>query len=125
MPAFQVSLNGKKVATAGVGGHGVLSANVTWVRRKGEQTRAKKPGGVEEELFLHLGGLITPKQEHVSWADCRLKVGDEVNVKIVESSIIDRLRVRRRSDPARDLREQSKHVRMMAKKFGWKISAKG
>jgi hypothetical protein len=124
MPAFQVSLNGKKLCTAGVGDHGVLHSMVTWVRRKGEQTRTKRPGSVEEELTLTVGGLITPKAEHVDWADRPLKVGDEVTVKIVGATKTDRPRTRRRNDLALDLRAKKKHCRMLAKEFGWKIVTK-
>jgi hypothetical protein len=125
MPAFQVSLNDKKLCTAGVGEHGVLTTMVTWVRRKGGATREKKPDSVEEELSLHVGGLITPKQEHVDWVERRLKAGDEVRVKIVGTTKVDQPRARRKNDPARDLRAKKKYCRMLAKEFGWKIVTKG
>jgi hypothetical protein len=125
MPAFQVSLSGRKLCTAGVGDHGVLTTMVTWVRRKGGDTLEKRPDSVEEELSLHVGGLITPKQEHVGWVERPLKAGDEVRVKIVEAAKVGRPRERRRRDPAIELRSQKKYCRMLAKKFGWKIVAKG
>ena len=124
MPAFQVYLNGKKVSTAGVGDLGVLSAHVTWVRRKGEHTRAKKPDSVEEELGLHIGGLVTPTEEHVRWLDRDLKAGDEVRIVVVDDAKVDRPRSRERRDPAKDLRSQKRYVRALAKKFGWKIQTR-
>lgn len=42
MPVFEVYLNGKKVATAGVGEMGVLGAHVSWVHRIHEKRSAKK-----------------------------------------------------------------------------------
>ena len=121
MPVFHVYLNGKKVSSAGVGDTGVVGAHVSWVRRKGEHTRAKKPGSVEEELRLDVGGLITPADEHVRWVDRKLKIGDEIRVVIVEDAPVDRPRSRKRSDSAEDLRRQKRYVREMAKRFGWRI----
>jgi len=121
MPVFHVYLNGKKVSTAGVGDTGVLGAHVSWVRRKGEHTLSKKANGVEEELRLHVGGLITPAQEHVRWLDCDLKIGDEVRICVAEAAKVDRPRSRERRDHAKELRSQKRYVREMAKRFGWKI----
>ncbi len=121
MPVFHVYLNGKKVSRAGVGDTGVVGAHVTWVRRRGEHTRAKKPGSVEEELRLEVGGLITPANERVRWVGRKLKIGDEIHVVIVEDAPVDRPRTHKRPDPAEDLRQQKRYVRQMAKKFGWRI----
>jgi hypothetical protein len=121
MPVFHVYLNGKKVSTAGVGDLGVLGAHVVWARRKGKRTLAKKPDSVEEELTLHVGGLISPAEEHVRWLDRDLKIGDEVRITIAENAKIDRPRSRERRDRAKELRSQKRYVREMAKRFGWKI----
>ena len=121
MPVFQIYLKGKKLTTAGVGDLGVLSAVVSWVRRKGDHTLAKKPDCVEEELTLHVGGLISPAEENVRWLDRGLKVGDEVRIAIAENAKVDRPSHRVRRDRARELRSQKRYVREMAKKFGWKI----
>jgi len=124
MPVFHVFLNGKKVSTAGVGDVGVFSAHVTWVRRKGGDTSAKRPDRVEEELTLYVGGLVTPKEEHVHWLDKVLQVGDEVSIRVGEDGQTDRPRRRRRRDHAKELRSQKRYVRDMAKKFGWKIQVR-
>ena len=121
MPVFHVYLNGKKVSTAGVGDLGVLGAHVSWVRRKGKHSPAKKADGVEEELTLHVGGLISPAEEHVRWLDRDLKIGDEVRITIAEDSKVDRPRRRQRRDRSKELRSQKRYVREMAKRFGWKI----
>ena len=121
MPVFHVYLNGKKVSTAGVGDTGVLGAHVSWVRRRGEHTLAKRADGVEEELRLHVGGLVTPAQEHVRWLDRHLKIGDEVHITVAGDTKVDRPRSRERRDPAKELRRQKRYVREMAKRFGWKI----
>jgi hypothetical protein len=125
MPVFQVYLNGKKVSTAGVGELGVLGAHVSWVRRSGEHTLSRKPGSVEEELTLHVGGLVSPAGEHVRWLDRKLRVGDEVCIRIAEDGRVDRPRGRNRRDRAKELRSQKRYVREMARKFGWKIQTPG
>jgi len=94
MPVFQIHLNGKRVSTAGVGKLGVLSAHVTWVRRAGE----------DEELTLHVGGLVTPTDERVRWLDRKLKVGDEVSIRVAKDAPVDRPKSRERRDRSKDLR---------------------
>ena len=121
MPVFHVYLNGKKVSTAGVGELGVLGAHVSWVRRKGKHSLAKKPDSVEEELTLHVAGFISPADEHVRWLDRDLKIGDEVRIIVAEDSKVDRPRSRERRDRSKELRSQKRYVREMAKRFGWKI----
>jgi hypothetical protein len=124
MLLFHVYLNGKKLSTAGIGNLGVLGAHVSWVRRKGQNTRAGKPESFEEELRLQVGGLVSPVEEHVSWLNRGLKIGDEVRIVVGEDGKIDRPRLRQRRDRAKDLLSQKRYVREMAKRFGWKIQAK-
>ena len=121
MIGFEISVNGKRLCTAGVGDHGVLTAILSWVRRKGEHTRDKRPHSSEEELTLEVGGLITPRQEHVRWQRHPVRVGDEIHLKIVQVSTVDKPRFKVRSDATRDLRAQKDYVRQMAKRFGWEI----
>ena len=124
MPVFHVYLNGKKVSTAGVGDLGVLTAQVLCVRRKGPHTLEKQDDSVEEELTLHVGGLVTPVQEHVRWLDHDLGIGDEVRITVADESEVDPAHSRQRREVAKDLRSQKRYVRAMAKKFGWKIQTK-
>ena len=131
MIAFQVYLDGKKLTTAGVGDLGVLTAIVDWVRRKGEHTRDRKPDSVEEELDLHVGGLITPTDESVRWVNRGLKVGSEVRIKVVEARSVDQPRSRARGIRKQILRSQNRYVRdvkkcvrEMARRFGWKIQTR-
>jgi hypothetical protein len=125
MIAFDVYLNERKICTAGIGDQGVLSANVTWVRRKGKYTLSKKPGAVEEELTMYVSGLITPTKEHVNWQEPRpLHVGDAVRIKVVETEAVDQPSTRKQPDPARDERARKHYVRKMARQLGWKIVTK-
>jgi hypothetical protein len=121
MKAFEVFLNGQKLCTGGVGNLGVLSAVLTWVRRKGENTDTKMPDSIEEELKLNVGGRISPSQEHVSWVQRQATLGDEICIRILESDSVDPPRHRKTEDPAEDVRRQQKYVEQMAKHFGWTI----
>ena len=79
MIGFEVTLNGQRLCTASAGETGVLSACVTWVMRAAP--------GMEEssDLRLEIGGLA--KDAHLRWAASpQLAVGDEVLVRIVETS---------------------------------------
>jgi hypothetical protein len=110
MRAFEVSLNGKRLCLAGVGDDGVLSAIVNWVTRKGTG-----------DLFLEVGGLISPAHEHVSWeTQRRLRMGDSIRVKVVDASSVDRPKKRKKSDPAVLLKARKRYVRKMAQQLGWK-----
>jgi len=110
MRAFQVSLNGKRLCVAGIGQDGVLTGIVDHVARRGRN-----------ELSLHVGGLISPTEEHVTWRNVRLKVGDIVSLKIVEADSVDSPRSRYRSGSKQAERNQKAFARAVAKKFGWKL----
>ncbi len=111
MRAFKVSLNGKKLCLAGVGERGVLTAIVDWVA-----------GDRGEESSLQVGGLAN--EEHVKWTrQKRLRVGDEIRVRIVEAATVDRPVKKQRIDPTETLRAKKHYVRMMAKELGWKIQS--
>ena len=111
MRAFKVTLNGKKLCLAGVGDRGVLTAIVDWVAHdRGEQ------------LSLQVGGLAN--EAHLKWTgQKRLRVGDEIRVKIVEAASVDRPIKRRPINPAETLKAKKRYVRMIAKELGWKIQS--
>ncbi|HEY3617256.1 MAG TPA: hypothetical protein VGK96_10615 [Candidatus Sulfotelmatobacter sp.] len=82
---------------AGIGDDGVLTAIVNWVAKKGTG-----------DLFLTVGGLVSPVSEFVNWVRQDLAVGDVITIKIVEASSTDRpLGVAKRSNPAEDLKNQN------------------
>ena len=74
MLAYEIHRNGKRLCVTGLNGDCVLSTIVTHV---------EGPGG--RRLNLHVGGLITAAEEHVIWRNTRLKLGDEVKLRIVEA----------------------------------------
>lgn len=112
MKAFEVHLNGKKLCTAGFPEQGVLTAILDYVRGPGR-----------DELALSVGGLISSKDEHVRWVEGkRLRIGDELHVKVIRAESTDSPKRSYRSDPAADRTRQKRYVRDMAKKFGWTIT---
>ena len=114
MRAFEVFINHKRLCVAGIEDDGVLTAIVTFATKK----------GVRDDLELHVGGLISPIRENVTWSNKPLNVGDEIRVKIVDTDITDSPRTRERENPAEDLKRQKDYVRAMARKLGWQIQSK-
>ena len=105
MIALEVTLNGKKVCIAGADDLGVLSATLSACGKLGLKTVAARP---EEacDLFYSVGGLtsrLDPKKDvHLNWKSIApLKVGDTIQVRIIETDRVDRAKSRRRSKAVR------------------------
>jgi hypothetical protein len=110
MRAFQILLNGKKICVAGIPKDGVLTTTLTYVPfRKRRETR------------LYVGGLETEKDEHLFWKEAILHRGDELRVRIVETKSVDVPAQRYPRDHAAEVEREKRHLRKLAKKFGWKI----
>jgi len=93
MRAFEVHINGKKLWTAGIGDWGVLTAIVTshWDWRD--------PSG-QEKVELNLAGLMTRTGEHLDWKTPRLRTGDEIRIRLVDTDTIDPPTKRRKEPTA-------------------------
>lgn len=113
MRAFEIHLNDRKLCTAGVKNDGVLTATLTYVAGRGRN-----------DLALDVGGLLSSTEEHVDWTNLRLKVGDEVRMKVVETESVDKPPRRHRRDLAEELRSQKRYVRRMARKLGRAITVR-
>jgi hypothetical protein len=83
MVVFEVSVNGKRAFTMGAGEFGMLTASVMWDRI---QTNA---GPIHEAIRLSGRGLEPPAGKHLSWSDQSLKMGDEITIRIVDSTTFD------------------------------------
>jgi hypothetical protein len=103
---FEVSVNGKRLALAGVGDRGVLTAILSWVSQP-ENNRA--------ELMLELGGLTA--DEHKRWPDKSLAVGDHLEVIIVEAPWPDVPTIEPRAK-ARDEAEERRYYERLKAKYG-------
>ena len=119
MIGFEVWLNGKKIATVGVGDLGVLSGVVSWVQRDvPPRDRKKVP---TRELDLRVGGLITdPKylKEHVDWVRKSLKVGDRVSFRIVKTKRVDTPPWRPLEDPQEVEMGERRYFAYLKRKYG-------
>ena len=91
MRAFEVHLNGKRICVAGFDGYGVLNTMVDHVTAANGR----------DDIRLRVGGLMKATEEHVTWTNLRLKVGDEVALKVVETSSVDAPEHRYRMDTER------------------------
>jgi hypothetical protein len=90
MLAFEVSVNGKRVCTAGMGDYGVLTSILTWVRRR--PAESLNGARIEEELTFEVSALESRKPnpgEHLKWLSEALHVGDSVSIRIVEVDTAD------------------------------------
>lgn len=98
MICFELSINGKRLATAGIPDQAVLSANVTWAG----------DGKKRRDLFASLGGLDsnTAPGHHLRWLFRKLKVGDSVAVRVVEGAS---------SDPAVERKKAPTNLALRAK----------
>jgi hypothetical protein len=95
MIAFEVSLNGKRLCTAGAEDLSVLTAVVTACGRLGEKTVPARPDQKGREIHVHIGGLTARRDPnadvHVNWNKTRfLEVGDVLKVRIRETDKVDR-----------------------------------
>lgn len=82
MKCFEITINGVKVCTAGIGDDGVLTSIMSLGKRKNDS----------EMLDLRVGGLAHREAgatEQLEWINQNLAVGDEVTIKIVEASECD------------------------------------
>jgi hypothetical protein len=103
MLAFRIRLNRKKLATAGIRGAHVLSAIITSVIRDAESRRLwpRDRDFRAKDLTFSMGGMIRHRDgahEHMDWAYLKLKVGDTVTLKVVNTTQVDEPRRRRKTE---------------------------
>ena len=85
MIAFEVKIYGKQKCPAGIGEQGVLSAAVSWVLREPEG-RCHLP----EKLNLGIGGIGKRNDEYLEWLQRKLRLGNEMGIRIVEVAAADK-----------------------------------
>jgi hypothetical protein len=117
--AFDVFVNGKKVCRAGVGELGVVTANLSWVRRVNGR---KAAAATTEELELEVGGLHNDAAgANISslWAHLPLKAGDRVSLRIVRAASFDPPSHVSASTPLDVKRAEERYMEHVGKKHGW------
>jgi hypothetical protein len=94
MIAFEVTINGNSVCTAGVGEYGYIATDILWskcnpaFRPKG----ARKKDWDEELLYLRVSDLVAYDKhlrERLVWANKSLSAGDEIVIRVLEQAQCD------------------------------------
>ena len=120
MIAFDVFLNRKKLARAGIGSNGVLTAMTTWIRRARRSGGNQRLARWDQALSFSLGGYRSTKGdvgEHLNWEDRRLKVGDLLTIKVITAERVDQPRRRVSEDPKLIERSQRRYYQRLKRKF--------
>lgn len=94
MIAFEIHVNGQKLCTAGVDqAFGVLNAMLTWTRRDLRQLpETTRQGLAAEELRLTVAGHVSHGRyahQNLQWAGREIRPGDEVTIRVVETTAAD------------------------------------
>src|SRR5436190_9421483 len=121
MRALETDVNGQRLCTAGIGNDGVLTAIVRSVLRPVQAINRKRTSRTQEDLRLDVGGFTPSASEHVRWKSPKLRTGDEIRIKIIETDRPDKPRSRQRADPEEAAHAEKRYVERTAKKLGWKI----
>src|SRR5258708_3581847 len=95
MIALEVKLNGKRVCIAGAEDLAVLSTNVSAVGKLGKKTVPARPDDTTGEIHYSVGGLTSrpdpDKDVNLRWKSVApIKIGDVIEVKILETEKVDR-----------------------------------
>ena len=95
MIAFEVTLNGKRVCVAGAEDLSVLSTIVHAGGKLGRKTVSPRPNDVTRYVEYSVGGLTSRrdsrKDVHLRWKSLApLKIGDVIEVRILETEKVDR-----------------------------------
>ena len=102
MIAFEVMLNGKRICIAGAEDLAVLNTIVTASGKLGPKTVPARPEDTNGEVFYSVGGLTRrpdpEKDVHVRWKSIApLRVGDVIQVKVLEVKKADRAKSRKKA----------------------------
>ena len=92
-----------------------MTAIVTWVRRRPEQSRSGKR--IEEELTAEIAGLDSAAREHLRWLRRRLRVGDRLAIEVVSVDGVDTPKRRRRDDPKIAERAKRRYFERLKKEY--------
>lgn len=94
---LELLANGKPCGIGGMPGCGVLTCEVTWVRRDPraapremvEDPEYSEADWVCNEVHFRLGGLDSSAEKHVVWSGEPLNVGDEVSIRVLPPGEFD------------------------------------
>lgn len=116
MLAFAISINGKKSCTVGLDEPGVVTTCLTWVRGQ------EKPKPEADDLSVIAGGLISRTNTHLTWMQRPLKMGDVIEIKIIQAEKTNKPKSKSRETAATRAKRTKDYVRKTAKSLGWTIT---
>jgi hypothetical protein len=88
MIAFRIVVNGRGIVTAGLPGRHVVSAILTsaW-RDKAKWSSTRR--FLEHEVNFSVSGLDVDLERHLSWFNCPVKIGDRIEVEVIDADQVD------------------------------------
>jgi hypothetical protein len=91
---FEVSLNGERLCTAGVGGYGVLMATILMTSHLKAEASVSQMVTIPHEYDLNFGVSAlecndSVENRHLTWINRSLREGDELRVRILPEGHID------------------------------------
>jgi hypothetical protein len=97
MIAFEISINGKKICTAGIGQLGNLVASLGWC--EGPHVASIGMKNADRPLIFRVAGTHVEKAsqleagfkhtEKLEWGMPKIEVGDEVTIRVIEVTAVD------------------------------------
>ena len=82
-PSIIVEINGKEVCKAGICGNGTLNTSITLMNLE------TKKEGLLDNINCHILGLFDEEIYTWYYDDKKLKIGDEITIKVVKLEEID------------------------------------
>lgn len=116
MLAFEVSINSEVACVAGLDDYGVITAILSWVRRRSDAEWKFD----HEALEFSVGGLVSDTEdgmEHLDWLNRGLIVGDVVSLRILEVETADEPAKRRREDPKHEEKKERAYYARLKRKY--------
>ncbi|WP_019509129.1 hypothetical protein [Pleurocapsa sp. PCC 7319] len=113
--AFEIAINDETKIVAGMEEISVLSFILCYhnaLRDKNENL---------DSIELQVGGLLHHARhddEHLDWIKRHLKIGDEIKIRVVESSDLTQPIARRRQDPKLVEKAQRKYYENLKQEYG-------
>lgn len=107
MIALEVTLNGKRICVAGAEDLAVLTTSVSAVGKLGKKTVTARRDETGGEIHYSVGGLTArsdPERDvHLRWKSVApLRIGDVIQVRVLETDKADLARWRQRAKPRSD-----------------------
>ena len=129
MLALEVRLNGRVVALAGAEDLSVLSQTISAVGRLGRKTRRGASRSSKTDIHLNVGGLtartLGKPNEHLNWLSLKpLKIGDEVEVRVISVKRATRPTGRSPADDNKRKDDQERRWFELARKEYFKLRGK-